>query len=137
MTLTYGLDDLPQIARQILDYSDNDVFLFYGKMGVGKTTLIKEICKQLEVTDVAASPSFGIVNEYDSPEGPIYHFDFYRIEDPQEAFDLGIEDYLYSKSKIFIEWPEKIAVLLPDDALKVEIEKNADGSRSVHLTSIS
>lgn len=134
MELTYGLDDLPRVAQEILDYSESDIFLFYGKMGVGKTTLIKELCKLLEVTDIAASPSFGIVNEYDSPEGPIYHFDFYRIEDSQEALDFGVEDYLYSGQKVFVEWPEKIDSLLPEEALIIRIEKEDNGKRHIRLS---
>src|SRR5690606_36136420 len=103
--------------------------LFYGPMGAGKTTLIKAICGQLEVTDATASPTFSIVNEYTTPRGPVYHFDFYRIKSEQEAFDLGYEEYFYSGNYCFVEWPEKIAGLLPPDAVSVRIDAEADGKR--------
>lgn len=134
MELIYNLEDLPDVAEKILAYSNSDILLFYGKMGVGKTTLIKEICNQLDVEDVASSPSFGIVNEYLSPQGPIYHFDFYRIEDSQEAIDLGIDEYMYSGQKVLVEWPEKVSELLPDDALKIFIEIKKNGMRKLHFS---
>jgi len=134
MELIYNLEDLPEVAAKIIAYSDADILLFYGKMGVGKTTLIKEICQQLEVEDVASSPSFGIVNEYQSPAGPVYHFDFYRIDDPQEAVDLGVAEYLYSGHKVLIEWPDKIAALLPEDALKIHIEIDENERRKLHFS---
>lgn len=133
MKLTYTQKQLPKIAKNILDHSKNKVLLFYGTMGVGKTTLIKELAHQLGASETASSPSFSIVNEYEIPDGLIYHFDFYRIETPQEAMDLGFEDYLYSGNFVFIEWPEKIAALLPEDAVKLLIEMNADGSRTLTM----
>ena len=102
-------------------------------MGVGKTTLIKEICIQLGVKELAASPTFSIVNEYQAADGLIYHFDLYRIDDPYEALDLGIEDYLYSGNWVLMEWPEKISRFLPEEAQKVRIEKNDDGTRTLRL----
>lgn len=134
MELIYDLEGLPDVAEKLLAHSESDILLFYGKMGVGKTTLIKEICRQLEVKDMASSPSFGIVNEYQSPAGPVYHFDFYRIEDPQEAVDLGVDEYLYSGQKILIEWPEKISQLLPEDALKIYIEVEENQKRKLFFS---
>ncbi len=134
MKLTYSQKELPQIAKSILNYSTSRVFLFYGTMGVGKTTLIKELSHQLGAQEIASSPTFSIVNEYEIPEDLIYHFDFYRIETPQEALDLGFEDYLYSGHYVFIEWPEKIAELLSEDAVKLQIEKNKNGRRTLSIT---
>jgi len=134
MELIYTLKDLPEVAAKIIAHSDADILLFYGKMGVGKTTLIKEVCQQLEVEDVVSSPSFGIVNEYQSPAGPVYHFDFYRIDDPQEAIDLGVDEYLYSGHKVLIEWPDKIAALLPEEALKIHIEIEENETRKLHFS---
>lgn len=133
MEITYELTSLAEVAEKILQSVQANVLLFYGKMGVGKTTLIKEMCRQLEVEDVASSPSFGIVNEYHSPGGPIYHFDFYRINDPEEALDFGVDEYLYSGDRVFIEWPEKIQDLLPEDALKIHIEKDESGLRKIRF----
>src|SRR5690554_67675 len=133
MKMTYTQVEIAAAASYILTNSESKVILFYGEMGVGKTTLIKEICMQLGATDIAASPTFSIVNEYEAKENVIYHFDFYRINDPNEALDLGFEDYVYSDEWVFIEWPEKISLLLPDDAQKVLISKNQDGSRTLQL----
>lgn len=133
MEITYELTNLAEVAEKILQSVQANVLLFYGKMGVGKTTLIKEMCRQLEVEDLASSPSFGIVNEYHSPGGPIYHFDFYRINDPEEALDFGVDEYLYSGDRVFIEWPEKIQDLLPEDALKIHIEKDESGLRKIRF----
>ena len=109
------------------------VFAFYGKMGVGKTTMIKAICKNLGVTEIVNSPSFAIINEYKTAlSESVYHIDFYRIKNLKEAFDIGYEDYLYSDSYCFIEWPEKIEELLPEDVINVKIEEDEkDGSRII------
>ncbi|MBR2380295.1 MAG: tRNA (adenosine(37)-N6)-threonylcarbamoyltransferase complex ATPase subunit type 1 TsaE, partial [Paraprevotella sp.] len=108
------------------------VFAMYGKMGVGKTTFTKAICKCLGVEDVINSPTFAIVNEYRSDSGElIYHFDFYRIKKLEEVYDMGYEDYFYSGALCFIEWPELIEDLLPENAVKVTIEENEDGTRSI------
>ena len=109
------------------------VFAFYGKMGAGKTTFIKAVCEQLGVEDVITSPTFAIVNEYTSETSgdTIYHFDFYRIKKLDEVYDMGYEEYFYSGSLCFIEWPELIESLLPEDTTKVTIKENEDGSRSV------
>ncbi len=131
MKITYTHTELPEVAKNILEIATSRILLFYGSMGVGKTTLIKVLSQQLGANEVASSPSFSIVNEYEVADGLIYHFDFYRIEDPMEALDLGVEDYLYSGHYVFIEWPEKIQKLLPEEAVKIEITKNHDGSRTI------
>ena len=132
MTKSYTLKHLPQIARQIIDASSSKTLLFYGSMGVGKTTLIKEIVKQLGVDDVVSSPTFSLVNEYQSPKGEtIYHFDFYRIQSEEEALDIGIEDYFYNNNWCFIEWPEKVKNLLPLNAVEIHLSLNKDESRNI------
>ena len=108
------------------------VFAFYGKMGAGKTTFIKAICEEMGVDDVITSPTFAIVNEYEtSEEDTIYHFDFYRIKKIEEVYDMGYEEYFYSGNLCFIEWPELIEDLLPEDATKVTIKEAEDGSRVI------
>lgn len=116
------LKDLQKAATQILSiHPDDRIFLFYGTMGAGKTTLINELCVQLGVKDHTSSPTFSIVNEYASDSGPIFHFDFYRLKTESEAFDLGYEEYFYSKNYCFVEWPEKVANLLPLNVVKITI----------------
>jgi tRNA threonylcarbamoyladenosine biosynthesis protein TsaE len=111
------------------------IFAFHGEMGVGKTTFIKAICKELGVKDVINSPTFAIVNEYrsETTNGLIYHFDFYRINNPAESIDLGLHDYFYSGTLCFIEWPEKIEEYLPDGTVHVFICENVDGSRTLTM----
>ncbi len=130
------LGDIQSAAQKFADeMGENCVFAFYGKMGAGKTTFIKAICECLGVKDAVASPTFAIVNEYADAAGePIYHFDFYRIKNLQEACDIGCEDYFYSGFPCFIEWPELIEELLPDDTVRVSIEVNDDESRTVTLS---
>jgi tRNA threonylcarbamoyladenosine biosynthesis protein TsaE len=114
--------------------SQHKVFSFYGKMGAGKTTFIKAICEVLEVKDTVSSPTFAIINEYNSNlAGPIYHFDFYRIKDKTELYDFGYEDYVYSGNICFIEWPEKAEDLLPAETVKIEIIVNTDESRTIKI----
>lgn len=137
------IKDMEHIAEAAKEFvaaiGDHRVFAFYGKMGAGKTTFIKAICEELGVEDVITSPTFAIVNEYTShaslltPHDSIFHFDFYRIKKLEEVYDMGFEDYFYSGSLCFIEWPELIEEVLPEDAVKVTIEENADGTRSVKL----
>ena len=128
-----SLDDMKKAAAEFVAAMDGrKVFAFYGKMGAGKTTFIKAVCEELGVQDVINSPTFAIVNEYVDGKGdPIYHFDFYRIKNQREALDIGYEDYVYSGNVCFMEWPELIENLLPDDAVKVTIEEEVDGSRKV------
>ena len=116
---------------QCLSEKEAKVIAFYGSMGAGKTTFIKALCEELGVTDVVNSPTFAIINEYAAGKEKIYHFDFYRINKPEEALDFGYEDYFYSGSFCFVEWPEKIADLLPEDTLKLYITEDADGSREI------
>lgn len=131
-----SLDNIQEAAKQFIAAMENNtVFAFYGKMGAGKTTFIKAVCEELGVTDVINSPTFAIINEYRSDKTGelIYHFDFYRINKQEEAFDFGYEDYFYSGALCFIEWPELIEELLPEDAIKVTIEEQNDGSRLITI----
>ena len=148
------LAHINEAAKAFIEHiGDHTVFAFYGKMGAGKTTFIKAICEELGVDDVITSPTFAIVNEYSltSPlelsslatEGTqehspltsdsVYHFDFYRIKKLEEVYDMGFEDYFYSGALCLIEWPELIEEVLPDDAVKVSITENADGTRTVNF----
>jgi len=135
------IDTIREAAREfIAQIGNHRVFAFYGKMGAGKTTFIKAVCEELGVEDVITSPTFAIVNEYSSPLtvnqlplSSIYHFDFYRIKKLEEVYDMGYEDYFYSGSLCFIEWPELIEPLLPDDAVRVTIAEQPDGTRTVCL----
>jgi len=117
-------DDLEIAAKTLLDtYSQKRVFAFFGKMGAGKTTFIKALCKILGIADVVNSPTFSIINEYISnSDTSIYHFDFYRLKTKEEAFAIGIDDYLYSGNYCFIEWPDKFTELLPEDFVRVDIK---------------
>ena len=129
-----SLEEIDDAARQfIASMCDSKVFAFYGKMGAGKTTFIKAVCEALGVDDVITSPTFAIVNEYQSATTgeSIYHFDFYRIKKLEEVYDMGYEDYFYSGCLCFLEWPELIEELLPEDACKVTIEETSDGARMV------
>ena len=131
-----NIDSIREAARQFVAATgENTVFAFYGKMGAGMTTFIKAVCEELGVEDVITSPTFAIVNEYrsDTTGELIYHFDFYRIKKIEEVYDMGYEDYFYSGALCFIEWPELIEELLPEEAVKVTIEENADGSRIVRF----
>jgi len=121
MILTYTLEELHQTAKKIHENCPSKTVLFYGQMGMGKTTLIKEICKQLGVLDTISSPTFSLVNEYKGVDSLIYHFDFYRIEDEDELSQIGYEEYLTRNAWIFIEWPENIPNSLPDQATKIKI----------------
>jgi tRNA threonylcarbamoyladenosine biosynthesis protein TsaE len=126
------LDHIRETAREFIDNMGNrKVFAFYGKMGAGKTTFIKAICEELGVEDVITSPTFAIINEYSGKDDTIYHFDFYRIKKLEEVYDMGYEDYFYSGALCFIEWPELIEEVLPEDAVKVQIIEKEDGTRAV------
>ena len=128
-----SIDRIQEAAKEfVAQMGDNKVFAFYGKMGAGKTTFIKAICEELGVEDVVNSPTFAIVNEYTDGNGePIFHFDFYRIKKESEAYDIGFEEYVYSGHLCFMEWPELIEDLLPEDTVKVCIEELEDGTRTV------
>ena len=120
---SFALSDLPEIASYIIEkYGDQKIFTFTGPMGSGKTSLIKEICTQLGCVEEASSPTFSIVNEYHKKDGScVYHFDFYRLDDLNEALDIGCEEYFYSGNPCFIEWPELISDLLPETFIKLEL----------------
>ena len=126
------LEHISEAAKQFVDQiGSHKVFAFYGSMGAGKTTFIKAVCEELGVEDVITSPTFAIINEYTGKEGTIYHFDFYRIKKLEEVYDMGYEDYFYSGALCFIEWPELIEEVLPDDAVKVSITEKEDGARAI------
>lgn len=132
MNTNYTLKDLRQIADLILHSVNNKTLLFYGEMGVGKTTLIKQICKQLQVNDNISSPTFSLVNEYESlNREKVFHFDFYRIKDEEEALDMGIEDYFYNNNWCLIEWPENIKNLLPLDAIEIHLTNLDVSTRNI------
>lgn len=133
MSLRYNLSELELAVKYILENAKSRTLLFYGEMGAGKTTLIQAFVKALGAEDVAASPTFSLVNEYKSKNGPIFHFDFYRIEDETEALDMGIEDYLYNDSWKLIEWPQKIENLLEKDFQKIEISVESEKLRTLNL----
>lgn len=128
----YSENDLPTVAQAILKaHPDERVFGFYGEMGSGKTTLIKEICRQLGVEDDMTSPTFAIVNEYHRNNGEaVYHFDFYRINEPDDALRIGFYDYLYSGNYCFMEWTENVEQLLNGDFTAVNIEQKGDNART-------
>ncbi len=131
-----SLDTIRETAREfVANMGQASVFAFYGKMGAGKTTFVKAICEELGVEDVITSPTFAIINEYQSTKtgGPIYHFDFYRIKKLDEVYDMGYEDYFYSGAPCFLEWPELIEEILPNDAVKVTITEQEDGTRIVEF----
>ena len=132
------IEHIREAAREFIEHiGERRVFAFYGKMGAGKTTFVKAISEELGVDDVITSPTFAIINEYTPsslllpPSSKIFHFDFYRIKKLEEVYDMGYEDYFYSGALCFIEWPELIEEILPDDAVRVSITEQEDGSRVV------
>jgi tRNA threonylcarbamoyladenosine biosynthesis protein TsaE len=134
MIITFSITQLETVAQQIIDQIPNKVILFNGEMGVGKTTLIKQLCKTLGVTDATSSPTFSLVNEYQTAKNEtIYHFDFYRLNKETEALDMGVDDYLYSGNWCFIEWSEKIINLIPEHHTVVTIELLPTGERLLVL----
>lgn len=130
---TYSIGALHQIASALKDYAGEErVWLFYGDLGAGKTTLIKELCVQVGVdNNVLSSPTFSIINEYSSPSGAVYHFDFYRLKNETEILDLGIEEYFESGHYCFVEWPERLGSLLPATFLKISIAHLSDTERII------
>ncbi|MBO7133191.1 MAG: tRNA (adenosine(37)-N6)-threonylcarbamoyltransferase complex ATPase subunit type 1 TsaE [Bacteroidales bacterium] len=129
------ISELRSAAKKFLEYAgDTKIFAFYGEMGVGKTTFLKELCREMEVEDEITSPTFAIVNEYYSKKyGQIFHFDFYRIDDLREVYDMGFEEYLESGAYIFMEWSEKIDDILPDGITKVIITQDDKQVRTIKM----
>jgi len=128
---------LPAIASQIIEFAATTrIFLFYGDMGAGKTTLIKSLCESLGTAEPVTSPTFSIVNEYEAADDRIYHFDFYRLKTETEALDMGYEEYFYSGAYCFIEWPEKIPNLLPDHYVSIKITVIGDEQREINIEKI-
>lgn len=135
MKKNFSLEELPQIASEFIDsIGENRIILFDGDMGSGKTTFISEVCRQLGAEDDLGSPTFSIINEYIDKEGnPIYHFDLYRLESPQEALDIGIEDYFESGNLCLVEWPDRLGNLIPEEACTVSLKENHDGTRMITM----
>ena len=133
LELTFSsIGELPEVAKNLLEaFPEERFYAFFGKMGVGKTTLIKELCARLGVTENVCSPTFAIINEYTDRDGdPVYHFDFYRLKSTEEAYDIGYEEYFYSGYYCFTEWTEKIESLLPDHYLRIDLTET-DGVRTL------
>lgn len=127
-----NLDALHDFAKNLVNnYPEDRIFIFDGPMGVGKTTLIRLVCKELGSTDNISSPTFSLVNEYESNRGSLYHFDFYRLENEEEAFDMGYEDYFFSGHYCFIEWPSKIPNLLPEKAIVINMKLSEGEKREI------
>ncbi len=135
MEYIFSLDNLPEAARAFIEaMGENRIFAFEGEMGAGKTTFITEVCRQLGASDDSGSPTFSIVNEYCASDGsPIYHFDFYRLDSPAEALDMGAEDYFYSGHLCLMEWPDRLGPLLPDETVEVRITEMPDGKRMIEF----
>ncbi|RTZ03357.1 tRNA (adenosine(37)-N6)-threonylcarbamoyltransferase complex ATPase subunit type 1 TsaE [Flavobacterium sp. RSP49] len=135
MNIIFSIDELEEVTQKIITKNPKKVILFHGEMGVGKTTLIKQLCKTLGVTGATSSPTFSLVNEYEAFDNQlVYHFDFYRLNTEFEALDMGIDDYLYSGNWCFIEWAEKIPNLIPETHSVITISLLPDGKRSLTLS---
>jgi len=135
MEITFSLDEINEVAKQILEQNPKKVILFHGEMGVGKTTLIKALAKKLGVNEVTSSPTFSLVNEYQTSNNQIvYHFDFYRLNNEIEALDMGADEYLYSGNWCFIEWTEKIPTLVPESHSTISIRLLPGGKRFLELS---
>ncbi|MFY0651070.1 MAG: tRNA (adenosine(37)-N6)-threonylcarbamoyltransferase complex ATPase subunit type 1 TsaE [Cyclobacteriaceae bacterium] len=137
MTFTYsGLDEVNVAAGKLIEHcSEYDIWIFQGQMGAGKTTLIKSICRQMGVADNVSSPTFSLLNVYQTEKAEeMYHFDFYRIKDEMEAVDIGCDEYFYSGNHCFIEWPEKIPSLIPDRFTKISINLGKENEREISIT---
>ena len=132
-----SLEELKDATEQLISFSGSEkIYLFYGEMGAGKTTLIKSLCESLGTKESVTSPTFSIVNEYQGESAKIYHFDFYRLKNQSEALDLGYEEYFYSGNYCFIEWPEKIPDLLPDHYIRVDVQVMGENERLLTFAKI-
>lgn len=134
MKTIYSLTDIAAIAKEIIAKTSNKTLLFEGEMGAGKTTLIKALAKELGIADVTASPTYGFVNVYESTDGTVInHFDFYRLNSDEEAYDIGIEEYFYENNWNFIEWPSKAMAVLPDSYTIITLEKINETQRTISI----
>jgi tRNA threonylcarbamoyladenosine biosynthesis protein TsaE len=132
MEITFSLAEIDAAAKQVLALPPKNIVLFHGQMGAGKTTFIKALAKQLGVTDMTGSPTFSLVNEYGTEDGKtLYHFDLYRLNNEEEAYDMGIDEYFYSGNLCLIEWPEKTPNLIPLDHTAITIKNLPDGRRQL------
>jgi tRNA threonylcarbamoyladenosine biosynthesis protein TsaE len=135
MKIEFSLEAINDVAKKVLEANPQRVILFNGEMGIGKTTFIKTLCKTLGVQEATSSPTFSLVNEYDSENGDlIYHFDVYRLKNESEAYDMGMDEYLYSGAWNFIEWAEKIPSLIPEHYSVIDLSKLPNGNRQLVLT---
>lgn len=135
MEFIFSLEDIASVAEIVVAENPNKVILFHGEMGAGKTTFIKQLCKTLGVTEATSSPTFSLVNEYQTTTNQtVYHFDFYRLKNEHEALDMGADDYFYSGNWCFIEWAENVASLIPEEHSVIKIEVLPDGKRLLHLS---
>lgn len=135
MKIQFSLEEINSVARQILGQNPEKVILFEAEMGTGKTTLIQALCRVLKVEDTISSPTFSLVNEYQTTDGKqVYHFDFYRLKSEEEALDFGVEDYLYSGNYCFLEWSEKIPNLIPDKYTLIKIKVLENGNRELEIS---
>jgi tRNA threonylcarbamoyladenosine biosynthesis protein TsaE len=132
--MTYGLDQLEEVSRHILKNTESNTFLFFGEMGVGKTTLIKALVNALGSFDKVSSPTYSLVNEYLAGNKPVYHFDFYRINSIEEVYDMGFEDYLSQDAYVIIEWPELIEALWPEHFLRINLELAKNNKRFMKIS---
>lgn len=137
MEINYTLSNLDQVAEQLIETISSKTILIYGDMGAGKTTLIKAIVKALGSHDEVSSPTFSIVNEYEIDNDKIYHFDLYRVKDLEEAYNFGIEDYIYSENWAIIEWPKIIETILPESFDSIYLEIKPDNSRILKMNLIN
>ncbi|MFQ3174075.1 MAG: tRNA threonylcarbamoyladenosine biosynthesis protein TsaE [Flavobacterium sp.] len=135
MEFIFSLDEIANVARSVIAKNPNKVILFHGEMGAGKTTFVKQLAKELGVTEATSSPTFSLVNEYQTTDNKlVYHFDFYRLKNEIEALDMGVEEYLYSGNWCFIEWAEQIPNLIPESHSVISIKELADGRRALELS---
>lgn len=134
ISFTYHIDDINTVASKVLDHLNSKTLLFEGAMGAGKTTFINALLKALHSEDMATSPTFSIVNEYKVANDKVFHFDFYRIESIDEIYNLGVEEYFMSGHWLFIEWPDRVEELIPNDAQTLTITDIEDNKRSLKLT---